>query len=264
MSKLIVDNLSFSYGRVSAVENIHLTVPEGAFVGIIGPNGSGKSTILKNIYGGLAPGSGTIQLDGKNLKAFKSKALARKMAVVGQENAVPFNFSVREIVTMGRTPYKRLFEADTNEDRAIVDDAMSTMQIEQLADRDFSQLSGGEKQRVLIARALAQKTDLLVLDEPTNHLDICFQLQIFDVLKSSQKTVLAAIHDLNLASLYCDEIYVLNGKRIEEHGKTEDVLTAEMIQRVFRVKCKVALEPETGKSSIVFIPRIYHEKEKQP
>ena len=113
------------------------------------------------------------------------------------------------------------------------------------------------------SRALAQRTDLLVLDEPTNHLDICFQLQIFDILKSAKKTVLAAIHDLNLAALYCDEIYVLNGKQIEEHGKTEAVLTTEMIQRVFHVKCNVVHEPETGKSSIVYIPHIHHEKEKQ-
>ena len=258
MNKLTIENLSYAYDQVAVVENIDLNVPEGAFVGIIGPNGSGKSTILKNVYGGLTPKTGTIALDGENIKGMRSKALARKMAVVGQENVVPFNFSVREIIAMGRTPYKRLFEADTDEDRAIVEDAIATMRIEPFADRDFSHLSGGEKQRVLIARALAQQTDFLILDEPTNHLDICFQLQIFDILKNSGKTVLAAIHDLNLASLYCDELYVLDGSRIKVHGPTENILTADMIFEVFHVRCNVARQAETGKNSIVFIPQIDH------
>ncbi len=256
MDKLIVDGLSYAYGQENVIENIHIEVPTGSFVGIIGPNGSGKSTILKNIYSSLRPDCGTITLDGLDIKTIKSKTLAQKMAVVGQENAVPFSFSVQEIVAMGRTPHKRLFEADTAEDRRIVEEAMSTANIQDLADRDFPKLSGGEKQRVLIARALAQQTDFLILDEPTNHLDICFQLQIFEILKQSGKTILAAIHDLNLAALFCDELYVLNGKQIDRHGKTDDILTHEMIQRTFCVNCNVARHSETGKKNIVFIPKI--------
>ncbi|MGI5986459.1 MAG: ABC transporter ATP-binding protein [Oscillospiraceae bacterium] len=183
MNKLEVNSLSFAYNKKRVIEDINLCVPSGSFVGIIGPNGSGKSTILKNIYGSLRSDSGTILLDGEDTKKLKSKYIARKMAVVGQENTVPFNFSVQEIVSMGRTPYKKLLDPYTSEDRAIVNDALKMVSAESLAERDFSQLSGGEKQRVLIARALAQQTDFIVLDEPTNHLDICFQLQIFEILK---------------------------------------------------------------------------------
>jgi len=264
MEKLIIDGLSCAYDDVTVVEDIHIKVEKGTFVGIIGPNGSGKSTILKSIYNGVKLDKGMILLDGENIKSIKSKNLAKKLAVVGQENAVPFNFTVREIAAMGRTAYKKLFEADNAEDRKIVNKAMETVGISELADRDFSKLSGGEKQRVLIARALVQQTDFLVLDEPTNHLDICFQMQIFEILKNSCKTadkaecktVLAAIHDLNLASLFCDELYVLEGKKIACHGKTEEILTDSMIKKIFNVDCSVAVHEKTGKKNIVFIPKV--------
>ena len=256
MMSLQVEQLSYAYDEHVAVEDVALAVEKGSFVGIIGPNGSGKSTILKCIYGGLAPQSGNISINGQDIRRMKRKSLARQMAVVGQEHSVPFNFSVLEIVKMGRTPYKRLFESDTDEDNRIVDEAMATMQMQDLAQRDFSELSGGEKQRVLIARALAQQTDILILDEPTNHLDISFQLQIFDILKRQDKTVLAAIHDLNLAALYCDNLYVLNGNRIEYAGATDDVLTESMVGEVFKVNCHISRQAETGKKNIQFIPNI--------
>lgn len=257
MKKLYVDGLSFAYEKnENVIENIHLEIEEGSFVGIIGPNGSGKSTILKRIYGGLHPQSGRIEINGCDATKLTGKKLALQAAVVGQENNVPFNFTVREIVAMGRTPHKKLFEADTEEDRRIVNEALERVGIINLADRDFSNLSGGERQRVLIARAFAQKTDFLILDEPTNHLDICFQLQIFEVLKNSGLTVLAVIHDLNLASCFCDELYVLNGKTITHHGKTEDLITEDLIRDVFHVNSNVSFSPYTGKKSIVFIPKI--------
>lgn len=262
MKKLYVDNLSFAYGKAeNIVENIHLEVEEGTFVGIIGSNGSGKSTILKNIYGGLHPKTGTIKINGVDVKELRGKKLALQLAVVGQENSVPFNFTVREIVAMGRTPHKKLFEPDTKEDREIVEEAMERVGIKNLAEREFSSLSGGEKQRVLIARALAQKTDFLILDEPTNHLDICYQLQIFEILKKSGLTVLAVIHDLNLASCFCDELYVLHGKSIAYRGKTEDMISEELIREVFHVDCNVSFSPHTGRKSIVFIPKTYKKRE---
>lgn len=256
MNKLYVDGLSYSYGKSkSIVENIHIEVKEGSFVGIIGPNGSGKSTVLKCIYGGLTPKTGTVELNGVNTRELRGKKLALQMAVVGQENNVPFNFTVREIVSMGRTPHKRLFDPDTSEDRAIVEEAMERVGITDFAEREFSSLSGGEKQRALIARALAQKTDFLILDEPTNHLDICFQLQIFEILKNSGLTVLSVIHDLNLASTFCDELYVLNGNTIAHHGKTEDIISQDLIREVFHVESNVSESPHTGKKSIVYIPK---------
>lgn len=254
MDRIVVERLSYSYGARRVLEDISLRVRAGAFVGIIGPNGSGKSTILKNIYGALTPGRGKILLDGEDIRTLRRRTVAQKMAVVGQENTVPFRFTVREIVSMGRTPYKRLLEPDTPEDARAVDEAMEVLGVAELAQRDFSQLSGGEKQRVLIARAFAQQTDLLILDEPTNHLDISFQLQIFEALAASGKTVLAAIHDLNLAALFCTEIYVLDDQSILAHGPPEDMLTSERIRAVFHVVCNVSISPFTGKTSIVYRP----------
>jgi iron complex transport system ATP-binding protein len=253
-TKLKVEGLTFAYDKENVIENICLAVSEGAFVGIVGPNGSGKSTILKCIYGGLTPKQGSIAFDGIDTKKLKPKERARLLSVVGQENSVPFNFTVREIVAMGRTPHKKLFESDTAEDKQIVEAAMEQLGISALADREYANLSGGEKQRVLIARAMAQKTDFLILDEPTNHLDIQYQLQIFRILKESGLTVLSAIHDLNLAALFCDELYVLDGKEIHTHGTPDDILTVDLLKNVFHVDCAVDNDPRTGKKNIVYIP----------
>ena len=253
-TKLKVEGLTFAYDKENVIENIYLAVSEGAFVGIVGPNGSGKSTILKCIYGGLTPKQGSIAFDGIDTKKLKPKERARLLSVVGQENSVPFNFTVREIVAMGRTPHKKLFESDTAEDKQIVEAAMEQLGISALADREYANLSGGEKQRVLIARAMAQKTDFLILDEPTNHLDIQYQLQIFRILKESGLTVLSAIHDLNLAALFCDELYVLDGKEIHTHGTPDDILTVDLLKNVFHVDCAVDNDPRTGKKNIVYIP----------
>ena len=253
-TKLKVEGLTFAYDKENVIENICLAVSGGAFVGIVGPNGSGKSTILKCIYGGLTPKQGNIAFDGIDTKKLKPKERARMLSVVGQENSVPFNFTVREIVAMGRTPHKKLFESDTAEDKQIVEAAMEQLGISALAEREYANLSGGEKQRVLIARAMAQKTDFLILDEPTNHLDIQYQLQIFRILKESGLTVLSAIHDLNLAALFCDELYVLDGKEIHTHGTPDDILTVDLLKNVFHVDCAVDNDPRTGKKNIVYIP----------
>ena len=254
MNKLEVKDLSYSYFDKKVIDDINLEVAIGAFVGIIGPNGSGKSTILKNIYGGLFPDKGEIFLDGDNTKKIKRRDFAKKVSVVGQENSMPFNFTVKEIVAMGRTPYKKLFEPDTKEDNEIVSGALKRVNIADMAGREFFSLSGGEKQRVLIARALAQKADFMILDEPTTHLDICFQLQIFEILKNLGITVLSAIHDLNLTAMYCDYIYVLSNHTIYQHGATDDILKDDLIEKVFGVKCNVSKSPVTGKKNIVYIP----------
>ena len=254
--KLYVDNLSFKYDRDPVVTGVHIEVKTGQFVGIVGPNGSGKSTILKCIYGGLTPQTGEIRIDGTNTHEIRNKQRATMMSVVGQENSVPFNFAVREIVSMGRTPHKRLFEPDTEQDHKIVERAMEQVGISHYADREYSNLSGGEKQRVLIARALAQDTDFIILDEPTNHLDISYQLQILQTLKDSGLTVLSAIHDLNLAAMFCDEIYVLDGKSIATHGAPEEVITEEMIKDVFHVDCAVSENPHTGTRNIMYITKV--------
>lgn len=252
--RLQVKNLSFSYGGKPAIDGIDLHVKRGEFVGLIGPNGSGKSTVLKNVYRGLQPDSGSILLDSEDLLTMPYKHSARKLAVVGQENGVPFDFTVEEIVAMGRSPHKKFFDIDTARDRQIVHHALEHLGMEQLAKRSYLSLSGGEKQRVIIARAVAQECDFLILDEPTNHLDISYQIQTFDFIRRLQVTVLSAIHDLNMAALYCDRLYVLKEGRIALQGTPAEILTPENIHKIFGVRCSVQCHPITGKPAITYLP----------
>jgi iron complex transport system ATP-binding protein len=252
--RMHIKELSFSYGEKEAIEHITLDVNEGEFIGLIGPNGSGKSTVLKNVYRGLTPDSGTITLDGENLLKMPYKKSALKLAVVGQENDVPFDFLVEEIVAMGRTPHKKLFDIDNANDKQIVHHALEHLGMENMAKQNYLNLSGGEKQRVIIARAIAQECDFFILDEPTNHLDISYQIQIFDFIKRLKVTVLSAIHDLNMAALYCDRIYVLKEGNIVLQGTPEEVLTPENIFNVYGVRSSVEKHQITGKMTITYLP----------
>lgn len=252
--RLTVEGLTYSYGEKEAADRVSLQVDTGEFVGLIGPNGSGKSTVLKNIYRGLTPDGGSIELDGENLLAMPYKKSALKLAVVGQENDVPFNFMVEEIVAMGRSPHKKLFDIDNAHDKEIVHHALEHLGMEKMAKRNYLNLSGGEKQRVIIARAIAQESDFFILDEPTNHLDISYQMQIFDFIKRLNVTVLSAIHDLNMAALYCDRIYVLKDGKVVLQGTPEEVLTPENIYEVYGVRSSVVKHPITGRTSITFLP----------
>lgn len=252
--KLQIENVNFSLDEKQIIEDMNLHVTEGEFVGIIGPNGSGKSTLLKNIYRALKPDSGVVFLDGDNINKMNSKMAAKKIGVVGQENVVPFDFKVEEIIAMGRSPYKGFFDGDSKKDKEIIANAIHQIGMSDMEKRNFSNLSGGEKQRVLLGRVLAQQTELLVLDEPTNHLDIQHQLQIFDLIKGLGVTVLSAIHDLNLAAIYCDRLYVVKDGRMLMAGTTEEVLRPECIYEIYGVRSDVTIHPVTKKVSITFLP----------
>lgn len=254
MTRLQVKNLSFSYPCGRVLEDISLHVNQAEFIGVIGPNGSGKSTLLKLIYRALRPEGGSILLDGEDLLKMPFRQSALKTAVVGQENEIPFDFSVEEIVAMGRTPHKKLFDPDTDADRKIVRHALAHLGMEGLAKRNYRHLSGGERQRVLISRAIAQESGFLILDEPTNHLDISYQMQIFDFIKRLNVTVLSAIHDLNMAALYCDRLYVMEKGHLVLEGTPEEVLTPSNIRRIYKVESTVTRHPTTGKLSITFVP----------
>jgi len=227
-------------------------VSDKDFVGIIGPNGSGKSTLLKSIYRVLTPQSGTVFLDGNALNSYKPKESARKMAVVAQHNYYNFEFSVQDVVLMGRAPHKKAMERDNADDYRIVREALEKVNMGGFAQRSFSTLSGGEQQRVILARALAQQTQCLILDEPTNHLDIKYQLQLMDTVRSLRLTVVAAIHDLNIAAMYCNKLFVLQNGRIIAFGPPKQVLTREFIRQVYEVEAKLYTDPETGQMHILY------------
>ena len=242
MNYIAARNITFSRGAARILENISLVVGQGRFIGIIGPNGSGKSTFLQLIYRVLNPNGGSITLEGKPLTSLSHRESALKLAVVAQHNQYDFDFSVRDVVLMGRSPHKKLMERDSPQDFTAVRQALKQVGLSALEERPFASLSGGEQQRVILARALAQDTPALVLDEPTNHLDIKYQLDMLNTVRRMQKTVVAAFHDLNIAAMYCDEIYVLRAGRVYAAGSPAQVLTSEMIRSVYGVNAAVHID----------------------
>lgn len=253
MTKLKVNNLKFSIDKKEILKDISFDVPKGSFIGIIGPNGSGKSTLLKNIYRLYKPCSGEILLDNKCLSEMKDKDCAKEIAVLAQESNSQFDFTVEQIVKMGRYPYKSVFEDYSKEDLQMVYDMLKKVGLDNYSDRSFSNLSGGEKQRTLIARALVQNTDFLILDEPTNHLDIGYQIQLMDLVKSLNITTLSAIHDMNLASMYCDYLIVMKDGKIITCGTVKEVVTKEMLKEVFGVNAYVGTNPINNKLQVSFM-----------
>ena len=251
---LDVTKVSWRIAGTRIVDEVSLRCPSGSFVGLIGPNGSGKSSLLRMIYRVLQPEAGQIELDGAAIWRLSTRQAAQRIGVVLQEHGGEFDFSVREMVLMGRSPHQNAFERDSDDDRRIVATALDQVGMTAFADRSFLTLSGGEKQRVLVARALAQQTRFLVLDEPTNHLDIYYQLEVLDLVRGLGVTTLSALHDLNIAALYCDYLYVLKGGRVVASGVPETVLTPELIARVYGVKAEVSLSPVTGRPHVVFLP----------
>lgn len=253
MHKIQVKNLKFSIDNKEILKDISFDVPKGSFVGIIGPNGSGKSTLLKNIYRLYKPSSGKIILDNKDLFTMKDKECAKEIAVLAQESNSQFDFTVEQIVKMGRYPYKSVFEDYSKDDLKMVSEMLKKVGLDDYSHRSFSNLSGGEKQRALIARALVQNTDFLILDEPTNHLDIGYQIQLMDLVKSMKITTLSAIHDMNIASMYCDYLIVMKNGKIKKFGNVEEVITAQTLKEIFGVNAYVGKNPINKKLQVSFM-----------
>ncbi len=245
------DNIQVSFGSKSILHDISLAIQDKEFVGIIGPNGSGKSTFLKCLYRVLEPSGGKIYFDGFELSSLSHRDRALKMAVVAQHSTVNFDFSVLEMVLMGRSPYKGLLDRDQLDDYEIARHALAEVGLSDFESRNFNTLSGGEQQRVILARALAQRTECLVLDEPTNHLDIKYQLELMTIVKRLDATVVSAIHDLNLAAIYCDRIIALKEGHIVCSGTPQEVLTAETIRHIYGVSAMVQTLPD-GRLNIIY------------
>jgi iron complex transport system ATP-binding protein len=237
------------------LHGVDLHAGAGEVHGIVGPNGSGKSTTLRCVYRALKPSGGVIRLDGTDIATAKIRDTAKNLAALTQDSHVEFDFTVAEVVAMGRLPHR----ATPRQDEEIQADALSRVDATHLADRSFLTLSGGERQRVLIARALAQQPKVLVLDEPTNHLDISHQLAVLDVVRGLGVTVLAVLHDLNLAAAYCDRLHVLDHGRVVRSGKPAEVLTPEVLHEVFHVRAHVVRHPTSGVPQLLFEHRETHQ-----
>lgn len=250
--KICTDNIKVSYGATDILKGISVNTKAKEFVGIIGPNGSGKSTLLKCMYRTLKPDDGAVYINGDTLLSMKVKESSKKIAVVAQHNYYNFDFSVKEVVLMGRSPHKKTLDRDNKEDYRIVDQALDTVGMKGFEDRSFSTLSGGEQQKVVLARALAQQTQCLILDEPTNHLDITHQLEILRIVKDLGITIVAAIHDLNLAAAYCDKLYVMRDGQIVCEGSPEEVLTKELIKDVYSIDIEIVRDSR-GRMHILFV-----------
>lgn len=249
--KVAAKDIRLSYGAKEILKGASIEGNDHEFVGLIGPNGSGKSTLLKCIYRILKPNAGQVFLDEQELSSMSVKSSAKKMAVLAQHNYYNFEFTVQEVVMMGRAPHKKALERDNARDYEIVEEALRTVGMQGFAGRSFSTLSGGEQQRVILARALAQQTPCLILDEPTNHLDITHQLQLLKIVKNLDVTVISAIHDLNIAAMFCDRLYVLQDGHIAGQGTPEEVLTADFIREIYHVNAEIVRD-SNGQMHILF------------
>jgi len=245
-AKIEIRNLDFKIIEKKLLDSVSLAVYEGQTVGIIGPNGSGKTTLLKHIYRALLPEKNTVFINGDAIEHFSYKESARAITVMKQESVSDFEYKVMEMVLMGRTPYRKFFENNTNEDKQIAYNALTFVGMEKDAERNFSTLSGGEKQRVLIARALAQEAEILILDEPTNHLDVHYQWALMDIIKNINKTVLAVFHELNLAAHFCDYLFVIDKGKIVADGTPQQLYTPELFADIFRIEADITIA-EDGK-----------------
>ena len=235
-------DIKMEIGNNEILKGVSIDSKNREFIGIIGPNGSGKSTLLKCIYRILKPNNGCIMLGEEDISKMSVKESAKKLAVVAQHNYYNFDFSVGEVVLMGRSPHKKSLEPDNSEDYDIVNESLEKVGMLGFKNRSFSTLSGGEQQRVILARALAQQTPCLILDEPTNHLDIKYQLSLLNIVKSLNLTVISAIHDLNIASMYCDRLFVMKNGRIVGMGTPQEVLTKEFIKEIYDIDVEIVYD----------------------
>lgn len=242
---LSTKDLSFAAEQKELIHRITLDIQEGSFVGLIGPNGCGKSTLLKTIYRVNKASEGTVYIENQEIGTMSNREVARKMAVVTQENDISFDFSVMEMMMIGRYAHRSTFANRDRGDEQICRDALASVGMLDFQERSFLSLSGGEKQRVLIASAFARKSKLIILDEPTNHLDIGYQFLILDIMKKHKgTTIFTSVHDMNMALRYCDYVIALEKGQIAATGKPHEVITEKLMYDLFKVKTKIQINDD--------------------
>ncbi|MFE7370900.1 ABC transporter ATP-binding protein [Streptomyces anulatus] len=252
--RLSLSGVSVRIGPVPITEGCDLTVGDGERVGLVGPNGSGKTSLLRTVHRALDPVVGTVALSGDDVTTLGQREIARRAALVAQDSTPDFDFTVEEVVTMGRGPWLRTFESTSGRGDAPIAAALERVRLTDHRTRRLSTLSGGERQRALVARALAQESPLLLLDEPTNHLDVHAALELLELVRELGRATLCVLHDLNLAAAYCDRLYVLHRGRIVADGPPVEVLRPELVETVFGVACTQVTHPVTGGLLLAFSP----------
>ncbi|MBZ9634945.1 heme ABC transporter ATP-binding protein [Clostridium sp. FP1] len=249
-----INNVCFSFEK-EVLKNINVNIERGKFYTILGPNGSGKTTLLRILSKSLPMEKGEIYIDEVDLTQIKPKVLAKEMAVVPQSTEIEFDFSVQDIVLMGRTPHISRFCSESEKDIKIAMNAMKITNTWELRNKSINALSGGEKQRVVVARAIAQETGIILLDEPISHLDIHHQIEIMNQLKELNQnkniTIIAVLHDLNLAAAYCDHMILMHNCGVYKDGIPEEVLTEDIIKKVYGLDVYITKNPKTGKTFIM-------------
>jgi len=249
---LTVESVSWSVNATRILDEVTCRAPAGSFVGLVGPNGSGKTSLLRLIAGIVRPDRGRVLLAGAAVAGMSRRGAARRMAMLAQHAETDLDLLVRDVVLLGRTPHRRSRWADDRDDREAVTAALDRVDLAGFGRRRWHTLSGGERQRVQLARAFAQQPELLLLDEPTNHLDIGHQLRLLHYVHRSGITTVAALHDLNLAAMFCDSLVVLAAGRVAVTGPAAEVLTAALLRDVFDVDAAVTPHPATGRPTITF------------
>ncbi len=253
-----VTDLDYSYGKISVLKNISFKIERGDFFIIIGPNGSGKTTLLRLLAGIISAGRGTIEVLGDSIEDYSRKALARKIAYVPQTVPVDFPFTVSEVVLMGRSPHLGMLGLEKEKDLATAKQAMKFTELDHLAGRRTNQLSGGECQRVFIARAICQETEIIILDEPTASLDLAHQTRIMDLMENLQKerdiTIVMVSHDVNLASMYGKSLLLLKEGRIAGRGNPDEVLTFQTLEAAYGCTLLVDKSPLGGFPRVTPVP----------
>nr|WP_239639496.1 ATP-binding cassette domain-containing protein [Halobiforma nitratireducens] len=254
---LDVENVSLSFGDLTVLEDVSVTIDPGEFVGLVGPNGAGKTTLLRTISGAIEPDAGSVTVDGVDVHEVPSRDSSRLVAVVPQDTTLSFSFPVRDVVEMGRHPHRSRFSPPTPDDRDAVDRALERTRTASLADRPIDEVSGGQRQRVVLARAIAQATPALLLDEPTASLDINHAIETLELVRElveDGRTAVAAIHDLDLAARYCDRLVMVADEGVRSVGSPAEVLTSEALADAFDANATVVPNPVTGTETVTALP----------
>jgi len=254
VNRLVARDLTLAYEQRGVAEGLGVEVPDGSFTVIVGPNGCGKSTLLRALARLLKPREGAVFLDGEPILGQPAKQVARRVGLLPQQPVTPDGITVADLVARGRYPYQRLLRQWSREDERAVAAAMEAVGVTELADRVVDELSGGQRQRVWLALVLAQETPIMLLDEPTTFLDIAHQIEVLDLcsrLHEEGRTLVAVLHDLNHACRYATHLIAMRGGEIVAQGRPSDIVTAELVERVFGLPCRIIDCPETGTPLVV-------------